>query len=77
MADSSEIEKKSRFSQVQLLLGFPSNFTGVKNVILSCAHCQHVPLRCTKWQPDMHIEKSSPSFTGQTFWRDLNETLQE
>jgi hypothetical protein len=33
---------------------------------LGCAHHLHVPLRCTKWPPELKIEKSCPAFTGQT-----------
>jgi hypothetical protein len=44
----------------------------------SCAHQQHVLPHCTKWLPELKIEKSFSAFTGQTtdHW-DFNQTLQE
>jgi hypothetical protein len=47
-------------------LRFQPNFTAVISTILSCAHRQHVSLCCTKWSPELNIEKSCPPFTGQT-----------
>jgi hypothetical protein len=58
--------KLVRPSQVKLLVGFQPNLTGVISSIRSCAHHWHIPLRCTKWLPELKIEKSCLAFTGQT-----------
>jgi hypothetical protein len=48
-------------SQVKLLL----DFNRVISTIPSYAHRQHVPHRCTKWLPELKVEKSCLAFTGQ------------
>jgi hypothetical protein len=47
-------------------VGFQPNFTGVIITIPSCALHWHFPLLCTKWLPELKIEKSCLAFTGQT-----------
>jgi hypothetical protein len=49
-----------------LLLGFQSHFTGVISTIPSCARHRHVLIDCTKWLPELKVEKSCPTLTGQT-----------
>jgi hypothetical protein len=53
-------------SQDKLLVGFQPNFTGVISTIPSCAHYQHISLHCTKLPQELKIEKSCPTYTGQT-----------
>jgi hypothetical protein len=58
-------------------VGFQPNFTGEIKTITGCAHHGHILLRCSKWPPELKIEKKIPAFTGQTKGWISNQTLQE
>jgi hypothetical protein len=58
--------KQKNLVRQKLLVGFQPNFIGVISTIPSYAHHWHVPLRCTKWPPELKIGKYCPAFTGQT-----------
>jgi hypothetical protein len=52
--------------RVKLLVGLQPYSTGVFSTIPSCARHLHIPLRCSKWPPELKLEKSCLTFTGQT-----------
>jgi hypothetical protein len=65
MEARAKIEKSCLAFTNQTTDGISTKLYRSDHYIPSCAHHWHILLRCTKWPPELKIEKSCPAFTDK------------